>query len=60
MSVSNHSFICFFFDQTQRYCKKGAKWSKEYGGCLFCQSKIHWVASGDAKGQRNKFPLWEL
>jgi hypothetical protein len=27
----NLPFICFLFDQIQPYCKKGAKWSEEYG-----------------------------
>jgi hypothetical protein len=31
MSVSNHSFICFFFDQTQPYCKRALNGQRNMG-----------------------------
>jgi hypothetical protein len=38
----NAPFLCFIFDQTKPYCKKGAKWVEEYGGCPYWTCTIHW------------------
>jgi hypothetical protein len=39
----NLPYICFLFDQTQPYCKKGGKWSEEYGGCQYRSHRKHWI-----------------
>jgi hypothetical protein len=40
----NLPYICFLFDQTQPHCKKGAKWSEEYGGCPYWSCRKHWIS----------------
>jgi hypothetical protein len=39
----NALFLCFMFDQTKSYCREGARWAEEYGGCPYWQRKIHWI-----------------
>jgi hypothetical protein len=39
----NAPFLCFVSDQTRSYCKEGAKWAEEYGGCPYWSCKVHWI-----------------
>jgi hypothetical protein len=46
----NLPHICFLFDQIQPYCKKGAKWSEEYGDCPYWSCKRHWISEQHLTG----------
>jgi hypothetical protein len=45
-------YICFLFDQTQPYCKKGAKWSEEYGGCPYQSCRKHGISEKCPTGSK--------
>jgi hypothetical protein len=49
-------YHCPFFTQTKEYCKKGAKWTQEYGGCPYWSCRSYWVLG--SKGPNNEFHLY--
>jgi hypothetical protein len=49
-------FTCPFFTQTKNYCKRGAKWTQEYGGCPYWSCHVYWVLG--SKGPDNKFHFY--
>jgi hypothetical protein len=50
------AFTCPFFTQTKFYCKRGAKWTQEYGGCPYWSFQVYWVLG--SKGPDNQFHLY--
>jgi hypothetical protein len=49
-------YHCPFFTQTKEYCKKGAKWTQEYGECPYWSCRSYWVLG--SKGPNNEFHLY--
>ncbi|XP_020009054.2 endogenous retrovirus group FC1 Env polyprotein-like [Castor canadensis] len=43
---------------TRSYCKEGAKWAEEYGGCPYWQCKIHWIIKKAVSSPGNKLEVY--
>jgi hypothetical protein len=55
-SDSDFGCHCPFFSQTKDYCKKGAPYTQEYGGCPYWSCNIYQVLN--LRGPDNEFSLY--